>query len=252
MKSTVGKILKKWRTQSRYSQLKLALELNISSKHICFIETGRSIPSKEMILKIGEFLLVSKGEINRALNMAGYAPNYAELSSSNENLEPVFDAIDHMMKSHMPYPALVLNQCWDVVNTNNSAKILLENLGYSGYTNLVEALISASPESSKIVNWRETLSDVATRLRQEISLLGSPQCLQELESKLSDYLFSYAGGYESNSKEIVISTKIKLNDEVLSFFSIVAQLGTVQEVTVSEYKVELMFPADVATKKYYV
>ena len=162
MKSTVGKILKKWRTQSRYSQFKLALELDVSSKHICFIETGRSIPSKEMILKIGEFLQVSKGEINRALNMAGYAPNYAELSSSNENLEPVFDAIDHMMKSHMPYPALVLNQCWDVVNTNDSAKILLENLGYSGYTNLVEALISDSPESSKIVNWRETLSDVAT------------------------------------------------------------------------------------------
>jgi len=74
MKNTIGKILKKWRTQARYSQLKLAIELDVSSKHISFIETGRSLPSKEMILKICEFLQVPKGEINRTLNIAGYAP----------------------------------------------------------------------------------------------------------------------------------------------------------------------------------
>ena len=139
----------------------------------------------------------------------------------------------------MPYPALVLNQCWDVVNTNESAKILLEKLGYSGYTNLVEALISDNMTTSKIINWRETLSNVVTRLRQETSLSGSPQCLQELEKKLNDCLLLYGRDYESNSKEIVISTKINLNGETLSFFSIMAQLGTVQDVTLSEYKVEL-------------
>ena len=252
MKNTVGKLLKKWRTQSRYSQLKLAIELDVSSKHISFIETGRSIPSKEMILKICEFLIVPKGEINRALNIAGYASVYAELSSSSESLEPVFDAIDHMIESHMPYPALVLNQYWDVVNTNDSAKMLLQSLGYLEHTNLVEALISDNPETSKILNWHETLASVRARLRQEISLLGSPQRLQELEKKLSDCLQSSGCNYESATKEIVISTKIKLNGKALSFFSIIAQLSTVQDVTVSEYKVELMFPADVATKKYYI
>ncbi len=252
MKNTIGKILKKWRTQARYSQFKLAIELDVSSKHISFIETGRSLPSKEMILKICEFLQVPKGEINRTLNIAGYAPIYAELSSSDKSLEPVFDAIDNMIQSHMPYPALVLNQYWDVVNTNDSAKSLLESLGYSEHTNLVEALISDNPKTSKIINWHETVSSVATRLRQENSLLGSPQRLQELENKLSDCLQLSDSGYYPDTEEIVISTKIKLNNKELSYFSIIAQLGTVQDVTVSEYKVELMFPANTATKKYYI
>ena len=251
MKNTVGKLLKKWRIQSRYSQLNLALELDVSSKHISFMETGRSTPSKEMLLKICDFLLVPKGEINRALNIAGYAPIYAELSSSDRKLAPVFEAIDHMIQSHMPYPAIVLNQCWDVVNTNDSAKKLLQNMGYSGHTNLIEALISDTPETSKIINWHETLVNVLTRLRQEISLLGSPKCLQEIENKLSNYLLSASYNYEPDVKEIVVSTKIKLNKKVLSFFSLMAQLGTVKDVTISEYKVELMFPADAATKKYY-
>jgi len=178
-----------------------------------------------MILKICEFLLVPKGEINRALNIAGYASVYAELSSSSKSLEPVFEAIDHMIESHMPYPALVLNQYWDVVNTNDSAKMLLQSLGYLEHTNLVEALMSDNPETSKISNWHETLASVGARLRQEISLLGSPQRLQELEKKLSDCLQSSACNYGSATKEIVISTKIKLNGKALSFFSIMNRNG---------------------------
>jgi len=251
MRKTVGKLLKEWRTLSRYSQLKLALELDVSSKHISFIETGRSMPSKEMILKICDFLLIPKGEINRALHSAGYAPIYAELPASNENLKPVFEAIDHMIQSHMPYPALVLNQYWDVVNINDSAKKIFQTLGYSGYTNLVEALIADKPDTSKLVNWHETLSSVLIRLRQEINLLGSPQRLQELENKLSHCLLLHGCDRSSNNEEIVLSTKIKLGEETLSFFSIIAQLGTVQDVTLSEYKVELMFPSDMATKKHY-
>lgn len=250
MKDTVGNILKKWRNQHRYSQLQLAVELGISSKHISFIETGRSLPSKEMILKICSFLFIPKREINRALYSAGYAPIYAELSSSDVSLKPIFEAIEKMIQNHMPYPAIVLNQSWDVVMLNDSAQKLFATLGYSEYTNLIEALVADNPNNSKIINWHEVLLAVQMRLKQEIIMLGDPQKLQEYENQLSECLLSNTESTH-NESEIVLSTQIQSKEEVLSFFSIVSQLGTVQDVTLSEYKIELMFPVDEITKKYY-
>jgi len=252
MKESVGNILKKWRNQHRYSQLQLALELGVSSKHICFIETGRSIPSKELILKISKFLFISKGEINRALYSAGYAPIYTELSISDESLKPILEAIEKMVQNHKPYPAIVLNQSWDVIMANDSALSLLAGLGYSEHTNIIEALIADNSKTSKIINWHETVSAVLVRLKQEICILGSHQRLQEYEVQLSNCLLTSADSPDDKNEDIVLSTKFQLDKEVLSFFSIVAQLSTVQDVTVSEYKVELMFPADETTKKYYI
>jgi len=252
MKNTVGNILKKWRNQHRYSQLQLALELGVSSKHISFIETGRSNPSKEMVLKISTFLSMPKREINRALYAAGYAPIYTELSISDESLKPIFEAVEAMVKNHMPYPAIVINQSWDVIMANDSAHNLLIDLGYSEYTNLIEALIKDNPKTSKIINWHEAVSAVLTRLKQEISVLGNPQRLQEYERKLSKWLSLNTESPSIEAEQVVLSTRIKLKEDVLSFFSIIAQLGTVQDISVSEYKVELMFPSDDATKKYYL
>ncbi len=101
-----------------------------------------------MILKIGEFLFLPKREINRGLYSAGYAPVYTELSVGHERLKPVFSAINQMIRNHMPYPALVLNQDWDVVQANATAERLLVDLGYSGHKNLVEALTCDNPQTS--------------------------------------------------------------------------------------------------------
>ena len=251
MKNTVGNILKKWRRQQRYSQLQLAVELGVSSKHISFIETGRSIPSKEMILKISTFLLMSKRETNRALYSAGFAPIYTELPVSDESLKPIFEAIERMIQNHMPYPAIVLNQSWDVVMANDSAQSLLAGLGYSEHTNLIEALIADNPKTSKIINWHEAVSAVLTRLKQELTMLGNPKQLLKYENELSKCLSLSTESSSIDIEQIVLSTKIQLNEKTLSFFSVIAQLGTVQDVTLSEYKVELMFPTDETTKQYY-
>jgi transcriptional regulator with XRE-family HTH domain len=151
MNNSFGSICREWRKQRRYSQLHLALELDISSKHISFIETGRSIPSREMILKIGAYLFIPKGEINRGLYSAGYAPVYTDLPYEHEDLKHVVSAIDQMLINHMPYPAIVLNQYWDVVKANESAQKLLAGLGFSGQKNLIEAIIDDDPEKSKII-----------------------------------------------------------------------------------------------------
>lgn len=251
MKNSFASVCREWRTQRRYSQLQLALELSVSSKHISFIETGRSMASREMVLKIGAFLFLPQREINRGLYAAGYAPVYRALSPDDEQLKPVFDAIDQMLNNHLPYPALVLNQHWDVVNANSSAQELLTVLGFSGSNNLIESIIFDDPETSKIVNWRATALNVLVRLRHEISVLGGETRLEELASMLASRLAPIDDLFDINASSTTVSIELRLEDAVISFFSIMAQLSTVQDVTVSEYKVELMFPADDTTKTYY-
>lgn len=251
MKNSFANILPEWRKQRRYSQLQLALELDVSSKHLSFIETGRSQASRDMILKIGTFLSLPKREINRGLYSAGYAPAYSELPYEHEDLKQVFSAIDQMLSNHMPYPAIVLNRYWDVVKVNESAQQLLSALGFTAYKNLVEAIIADDPVTSKILNWHESALTILVRLRHEISMLGGSKRLEELEKSLTLRLAPVDNVLNIESQQAVLSTKLQMPDATLSFFSIIAQLSTVQDVTVSEFKVELMFPTDKETEAYY-
>ena len=249
MKNTFGSLLRKWRKQRKYSQLQLAIELDISSKHISFIETGRSMPSRQMILKIGSFLYLPKQEINRGLYAAGYAPVYIKLST--DDLKPVLKAIDAMLANHMPYPALVLNQYWDVVQVNESAQLLLVDLGFASHKNLVEAIINDEPKTSKIINWRETALAILEQLRHEITIIGGSKRLEELEEKLSNQLKPLDDIVNIEAKQPVLSINFRLGNQIVSFFSIISQLSNVQDPTVSEFKVELMFPADEMSENYY-
>lgn len=251
MKNSFGSVCREWRKQRRYSQLQLAVEMEVSSKHISFIETGRSHPSREMVIKIGTFLSLPKREINRGLYSAGYTPAYTELPYEHEDLKLVFSAIDQMLESHMPYPAIVLNLNWDIVKTNNSAQELLRNLGFSKHKNLIEAIVNDHNGVSKIKNWQESANVLLTRLRHEISIIGRSERLEELERQLAFCLEPYNENYSLDTNQSVLSVELQVAGEVLSFFSIIAQLGSVQDVAVSEFKVELMFPADEKTVNYY-
>jgi len=251
MNKPFGKLLAQWRKHRRYSQLQLAVELDISSKHISFLETGRSIPSRDMLLKIASFLILPKREINQWLYAAGYAPIYQELSEGDESLKLVYSAIDQMLTNHMPYPAIVMNQNWDLVQANDSAKKLMHDLGFSNHQNILEALIKDSPDTSKIINWHETASVVLTRLRHEMSLLGGSERLNELESRLAKCFSPKQEKITSDTNQAALCMNLNMGENRLSFFSIIAQLGAIQDVAVSEFKVELMFPSDEETKAYY-
>lgn len=249
MKNSFGSICRKWRKLRGFSQLQLAVELDISSKHISFVETGRSNPSREMILKIANFLFLPKREINQALYSAGYAPIYAELKQDSDDLRYVLLAVEQMLSNHEPYPALVLNQYWDVVKANQSAQTLLGLLGYQK-PNLIEALIADNPAESKIINWHESATLVLTRLRYEISMLGGNQRLEKLATQLAEQLGPDNDVLTSDSSQAVLSIQLQAPDNRLSFFSMIAQLSAVQDIEMSEYRMELMFPADQITTEY--
>lgn len=251
MKNSFGHILNTWRKQRRYSQLQLSLEIDISSKHISFLETGRSKASRQMIIKLGTFLNVSKSEINNALLAAGFAPVFSNFDRPEIDLKPVFDAMDLMLNNHMPYPAIVLNKDWDIVNANQTAIQMMDEIGFANHTNFIQALIDDAPEQSKIINWNHTVAHLLLRLKNEMAMFGSSMKLEKLENQLSRKVTAHDKMQALESQQPVLASDIMLKSETYSFFSIIANLGAVQDVTVSEYKVELMFPSNDKTTAYF-
>ena len=251
MKNSFGQILYKWRKQRRYSQLQLSVDIEISSKHISFLETGRSRASRQMIIKLGTFLTVSKNEINNALLAAGFAPVFSNFDHPEIDLKPVFDAMDLMLKNHMPYPAIVLNKNWDIINVNQTAMEIMAEIGFEKHSNFIQALIDDDPTQSKIINWNDTVAHLLLRIKNEIALFGASYKLEQLEKQLSQKITTKDEMQALDNQQPVLSSEIKLKGETYSFFSIIANLGAVQDVTVSEYKVELMFPNNDKTTTYF-
>ncbi len=251
MKLNIGTVLKQWRKQRRYSQLQLAMEIGISSKHISFLETGRSKPSRQMLLNIALFLNITKSEINRALIIAGFSPAFSQHSQSHQSLLPVFAAIKQMLENHLPYPALVLNHRWDLVDANQAAVDLMGFAGFADQSNFLQALIADNEATSKIINWQESMAQVLIRLRNEICLLGGDDFLQKCEIQLANKVKPESVVSVFESQSTVLTTQLKLNNQRLSFFSVIATLGAVQDVAIGEYKIELMFPVDDKTRNYF-
>lgn len=251
MKINTGKILKQWRTQRRYSQLQLAVEIGVSSKHISFIETGRSQPSRQMLLNIALFLNINKCEINRALITAGFAPAYLKKDIEHEDLKPVLSAINQILENHMPYPAIVLNQNWDLIHANQSALELLAQVGFAGEKNFLQALINDDESNSSIINWQESMAQVLIRLRNEICELGGNEQLDNYENQLAKKVNNDTILQVFESKDTVLNTQLSIDNKSYSFFSIIANLGTVQDVAISEFKIEMMFPTDDKTRNYF-
>ncbi|WP_298610987.1 helix-turn-helix domain-containing protein [uncultured Thiothrix sp.] len=250
MKTSFAQLLRQWRQARRYSQLQLALELNISSRHLCFMETGRAQASREMLLKIARFLLVPKAEINQALLAAGYAPLYTDQANTAASLKPALTAIEMMLNKHLPYPALVFNPDWDVVNANSAALSLLQAFNYQG-SNFIELLLHDQRHSQLISNWAETAAHTVQRIHQESLVNPVSVRLKQLEHDLAGALATKKPLPTKSENPVIISTQLQLNNQALSFFSVLAQLGSVQDLTISEYKIELMFPADQTTAAFY-
>lgn len=251
MSGSFGGILRKWRSLRRFSQLRLAEEVGVSSRHISFLETGRSSPSKEIIVKLSGFLHIPRREVNRALMVSGYAPIYRETIESDSDMNPIYFAVDKMINDHMPFPAIVLNQEWDLVKANAAAIRLLEEVGFNKSNNLIESLAMDDPKTSKICNWGETASVVLNRVRYEIDMLGSSSKLVRLEHMLRTCVKNNNVDDSVDHSQVALNTQFRIGGEILSFFSVVSQLGAVLDVIVSGFKIEMLFPCDEVTKKYY-
>jgi transcriptional regulator with XRE-family HTH domain len=243
----LGTLLRDWRRRRRLSQLDLALEAGVSARHLSFLETGRSKPSREMVLHLAEELDVPLRDRNQLLLAAGYAPAYAERSIDAPEMAPVRDALDRVLTGHEPYPAVVVDRWWNMVGANRSVALFTSEVApelMEPPVNVLRASLHPDGMASRIVNYGEWRAHLLDRLRRQVVLTGD----ERLEA-LRDELEGYPGEeqHEVAGGEIAVPLRFRAGGEELAFFSTVATFGTAVDITLAELAIEAFFPADAAT-----
>jgi transcriptional regulator with XRE-family HTH domain len=249
----VGPLLREWRRRRRRSQLELALEAGVSARHISFLETGRSNPSREMVIGLAANLEMPLRDRNALLLAAGHAPEYGELAYEDPDLEPVRAAIGQVLTAHDPYPALVVDRQWELVTANRGLGLLTAGVAphlLEPPANSMRIALHPEGMGSRILNWRDWRHHILQRIERQSRLTGEP-AMAELGEELARYPGPAGGEDRSGSgqdHEVFMPLLLRgVDGEELNFFSTVATFGTAVDVTVAELSIESFFPADDAT-----
>lgn len=246
-----GSTLKEWRAKRRMSQLDLGLTANVSARHISFLETGRSKPSKSMVMMLSDVLQMPNVIRNTFLASAGFAPVYQNRTLDNKDLEHVRSAVNWTLDRHDPYPAFALDRHWNIVRANKSASILLAGAGVMEGDSLLEATLDDNGISNLLENWHDVMHHLVIRLRTESNHLGGDPVLDKAIENMTQRLGNSTPSYEDNTPA-VISARYRLGDTTLSLFSTIASFGSAEDIALSELKIEMMFPADEVTRQAFL
>jgi transcriptional regulator with XRE-family HTH domain len=246
-----GDLLRHWRLERRLSQLELAGRAETSTRHLSFIETGRATPSRTMLVHLCEQLEVPLRERNRLLLAAGYAPVYGEPSLDSLAMAPVRDAMRQLLVGLEPFPALAIDQNWNIVDVNAGMALMLEGIDPALFTAPANALrLSLHPDgmAGRIINLAEWRGHLFERMTRGIEATGSPELIALLAE-----LREYPGGEIELSlpapDQVVVPLRLRHDGQELSFISATTVFGTAMNVTVAELAIESFYPADAATKK---
>jgi len=248
----VGDLLRDWRHRRRLSQLDLAIAAEVPPRHLSFVETGRSKPSRELLLHLAEHLEVPLRERNHLLLAAGYAPVHAETPLDAAPMGPVRAALDQILAGHEPYPAVVVDQRWDLVTANAPALgILADGVAPSLMAppvNVIRVCLHPDGLAPRIVNLAEYSQHLMIRLHRQ-ALLSQDPGLAALLDEMKEYpgVESAASSAVDESSLLFVPLRLRVGEAVLSFFSTIATFGTALDITLAELAIEQFFPADPQT-----
>jgi transcriptional regulator with XRE-family HTH domain len=248
-KSSVGSLLQYWRQARSLSQYALSLEADVSPRHICFLETGRARPSREMILLLSSVLKVPLRERNALLLAGGFAPVYQETDLNAPELRPVRAALSAILRQQEPFPAVIMNRQWDITSSNDAAQRFFGFLveGASGPSNVLRMMFHPGGLRPFVLNWEEAAEALIQRVHREaVGAVPEPKTEQILAE-----ILSYPGvpkrwrrpDLEALSLP-VIPIHFQKGERRFRFFSAVTTLGTPQDITLQELRVESFFPMD--------
>ncbi|MDZ4312809.1 MAG: helix-turn-helix transcriptional regulator [Cypionkella sp.] len=246
-----GAMLRDWRQRRRYSQLALALEIEISQRHLSFLESGRSMPSRDMILRLTEFLQVPLRERNAILIAAGFAPAYRERALGSSELQQARAAIAQILTGHEPHPALAVDRSWTILSANRAVSVLTQGAPPALLSGEVNALrLSLHPDglAPRILNFREWRSHILARLAHDIDLSADPRLIA-----LLDELKAYPTPPNATTMRKVTANAIAVplilqsREGPLTFLSTTTLFGTAVDVTLADIVIESFFPADTQT-----
>jgi transcriptional regulator with XRE-family HTH domain len=247
----VGTQLREWRQRRHLSQLDLAGHAQVSTRHLSFLETGRSLPSREMVLRLADRLEVPLRERNRLLTAAGFAPLYAERKLDDPEMTVARQAVDRVLKAHEPYPALAVDRHWTLVSSNRMVPLLLAGLPDELLAPPLNVLrLSLHPQglAPRIVNLAQWRAHLLHRLRQQVTASADP-VLAALADELRAFPCAQPDSGELIHVDAGVYVPLQLHSPagVLSFVSTITVFGTPIDITLSELALETFFPADDAT-----
>lgn len=249
----VGDYLREWRQRRRMSQLDLALEADISTRHLSFLETGRSQPSREMVLLLAEKLDMPLRERNIMLVSAGFAPVYSQRSLDDPALESMRRAVDLVLKGHDPYPALAVDRHWSLVAANDALLSVIGDVDpalLKAPVNVLRLSMHPGGLARRIVNFSEWRDHLVARLHRQVDMTGDA-VLAALMEELRAYPTPDTAARGSSPRQdyagVVVPLQLKVDQGVLTLFSTTTIFGTPVDVTLSELAIEAFFPADPET-----
>lgn len=251
----VGSLLREWRDRRRISQLELALRADSSARHISFIETGRSRPSQEMVLRLAEHLDVPVRERNALLIAAGYAPTFPETPLDDPSMAALRSGMECLLTGYEPFPALVVDGTYHVQAANRGVTVLLDGIAPALLQPPLNSMrLTMHPDglAPRIRNYREWRSHLLAQMERQLALMRSPR-LRALYDEVSAYPLPPGGREKAAFGEhapFALPMMLEHDNTVLSFISTIATFNTPMDVTVSELAVETLLPADPETAAY--
>lgn len=249
----VGDQLRDWRQHRRLSQLGLSLDVDVSTRHLSYVETGRATPSRELLLRLSERLDVPPRGRNALLLAAGYAPMFRERALDDPSLVAARAVVDRVLAGHEPYPALAIDRHWSLVSANRAVAPLLEGIDPMLLVHPINVLrLSLHPRglAPRIVNLAQWRAHLLHRVAQQVEASADP-VLAALLVELRDYPCVADAGHDAPPQaiaSIAMPLRLRTPAGTLSFISTTTVFGTPVDVTLAELALECFFPADDATR----
>jgi transcriptional regulator with XRE-family HTH domain len=250
--SSYGGQLRAWRHHRRMSQLELGLRAGVSTKHLSYIETGRAVPSREMVIHLARCLDLPLREHNVLLLAAGYAPRFPERALSDHALDAVAHAIRLMLDHHDPLPAIAVDRHWNLVDANAGAWLLTAGVSaelLEPPVNVIRLSLHPDGMRSAVENFDEYAHHIVERLQRQVAQTADPD-LADLLAEVTAYAGVPRTAPTPSSPDAVLALRLRVEGHALSLFSTIATIGAPLDVTVAELAVEAFFPADEPTRTH--
>jgi len=248
-----GAYLREWRGRRRMSQLHLALEADVSQRHVSFLESGRARPSREMTLHLAETLDMPLRDRNALLRAAGFAEAFTESPLDDARLKPMRSALSRMLRQHMPMPAMLFDRLLNLLDANPTAQALFGVPGADGMpdgppVNLLKLAVGNPAITEQFENWPEIAHYMMARLKLEAaSAGGDPDLLAMIDHLAMAPAFDEPPPPMDSGA--MVCSRLRRGEQTLSLFSTIAQFGTARDVTVRDLRIELFFPGDEETER---
>lgn len=254
-------LCRRWRRFRKLSQLELALAANVSQRHLSWLETGRSQPSRDMVVRLSEAMDIPLRERNALFQSAGFAALYSESSLDEPAMAPVLEALNHILEHHEPLPAFAVDRLWNVKKQNRAAHLMFsaagvadkmqEIDGHTPDTNL--ALMTLHPGGLRrfIVNWEQAAPAFVSRLRSEAMSTADPILHREL-NRYIEIAGQGAQGEPSTAPLLpILPLELDIDGLQLKLFSVISTFGTPQDITTDELRIEAFYPLDESTRAFF-